>query len=90
MKLIWCTSKKTWVDPSEQVGARVFVQSDIETLQSPITGETIHTRSQYERHLKAFGHHVSEPGDVGRKAQPDRGEIRAAVKASLNDLGVYR
>lgn len=87
-KYLWRGGK--WIEASKAPLRQMFIQSDIETMQSPITGETIHTRSQYDRHLKAFGHHVSEPGDVGQKPRTDRGEIRAAVKESLRDLGVHR
>ena len=88
-KYIWDKRKGTWVEAQAYVPPRVHVQSDFaEPFASPITGEAIHTRSQYDRHLKTLGCHVKEPGDVAKRAGPDRQAIRADVKRSLQRIGV--
>ena len=86
-KYLWRGGK--WVEAEKvRAKARIHVQSDYEAFPSPITGEAINGRSQYDAHLKEFGYHISEPGDIAPKPKPDRGEIRAAIKNSLDILGV--
>ena len=86
-KYLWRGGK--WVEAEKlRPKARVHVHSDWADIESPITGEHIHGRAHYERHLKEFGSHISEPGDVAKRQGPDREGIRAAMKRAMHDMGV--
>lgn len=90
MKLIWDKSRKKWVEASKYVPpSRVHLISDFESpIESPITGEAIHSKAQYQHHLKHLGRHIAEPGDVAKRPGVDRQQIRADIKATLQQMKV--
>ena len=98
MRLTWVKKKDKsgryipgsgrFVEATKVANPRIQVIGALEAFESPITGEIMHSRGQYQAHLKEFGHHIQEPGDLGKRAAPDRAQIREDVKRSLQQLGV--
>ena len=69
--------------------ARVALKCDaLDAFESPVTGEIIGSRGQWDRHLKEHGHHISEPGDVAKRPAPDRRAIEQAVRRASEELGI--
>lgn len=78
--------EKSQAAPLEQS----YVVSDLtEVFESPVDGKTlIHSRGQYERHLRAHGKHISEPGDVKARQTSTPRSVEDSMRTALRDLGV--
>ena len=89
MRLIWDKRKKKWVKPQDYVPvAKVHLQSDWEPFTSPITDEVITSRSKYRDHLRDHGCHIREKGDGPKPKKSSLPEIKADIKAVLQEMKV--
>lgn len=91
-KLYWSTKQKKWVDTPQHIPegkpSGLYVQSDWEPVESPITGEVFGGRRAYLDHIREHQGHIKERGETKAPPKPDRQAIRSAVKESLRELGV--
>ena len=77
------------VEKHREASGGVALKGDaLDAFESPVTGEIIGSRGQWDRHLKEHGHHISEPGDVAKRPAPDRRAIERAVKRASEELGI--